>query len=131
MSIIADNPWDERPEGAPNREVMQLDGGFGAVTAITEILVQQRRDGIHVLPDIPRNWREFDFEGMYTEGAFRIGAKVENRQVTEVSIESLEGGDLKLWHGLGENWEVSGEKMEGALLEKSFEKGEKVLLKRV
>lgn len=130
MSVIADHPWDERPAGTPNKEVMQLDGGFGAITAITEILVQQRRDGIHVLPDLPRDWRKFDFEGIYTEGAFRIGAKVEEREVIEVSIESLEGGDLKLWHGLGENWQASGSAMNGEVFEKNFAKGEKVVLKR-
>ncbi len=130
MSVIADHPWDERPEGTPNREIMQLDGGFGAVTAVTEILLQHRRDGIHVLPDIPRDWRKFNFEDIYTEGAFKVSAKVENRQVVEVTVESLKGGGIKLWHNLGENYQLDGQSMQGALLEREFEAGEEVVLKR-
>ncbi|MEM1134637.1 MAG: glycoside hydrolase family 95-like protein [Bacteroidota bacterium] len=128
MSVIADAPWDKQAESKPNREVMQLDGGFGAVTAITELLVQHRREGIYILPDIPRNWQEFDFEGIYTEGAFRVSAKVINRKVSTITIESLKGGNIKLNHGLGKQWKLGEEAMSGEFLERDFAVGEKIVL---
>jgi len=131
MSVIADAPWDKREEGKPNKEIMQLDGGFGAITAITEMLVQHRRNGIYVLPDVPRDWREFSFEGLYAEGAFKISADVKNRDVVEVNVESLKGGSIKLWHGLGSNWEIQGENMQGDFLEREFTVGEKITLKKI
>jgi alpha-L-fucosidase 2 len=35
-------------------EVMQLDAGFGALTAVFELLVQNRRGEIWVLPNLQR-----------------------------------------------------------------------------
>ena len=88
-----------------NAEVMQMDATMGFLTAITELLVQNRRDGIHVLPAIPRRWRQFSFDGIRCEGAFTVGADVENGTVVEVRVQSEKGGILRLRPGAGERIE--------------------------
>ena len=85
-----------------NKEVMQMDATMGFITAITELLVQNRRDGIYVLPAIPRRWREFSFDGIRTEGAFTVGASVEGGRVVEVRVRSEKGGKLRLHPRVGE-----------------------------
>jgi hypothetical protein len=94
--------WHEgfqRPAGF--REVMQMDAGMGAVTAVTELLVQGRSDGLHVVPGIPKHWRDFSFDGVRAEGAFLLGGTVENGRLREVRVTSLAGGPLTLVHGMG------------------------------
>ena len=85
-----------------NAEVMQMDATMGFITAVTELLVQNRRDGIHVVPAIPRRWREFSFDGIRTEGAFLVGASVEGGRVVEVRVKSEKGGKLRLHPRAGE-----------------------------
>ncbi len=80
-----------------NREVMQMDATMGFISAVTELLVSNRRDGIHVVPAIPRRWREFSFDGIRCEGAFFVGADVENGAVVEVRVRSEKGGELRLF----------------------------------
>jgi len=79
-----------------NAEVMQMDATMGFITAITELLVQNRRDGIHVLPAIPRRWRGLSFDGIRCEGAFLVGADVKDGAVVEVRVKSEKGGVLRL-----------------------------------
>jgi alpha-L-fucosidase 2 len=98
------------------REVMQMDAGMGAVTAVLELLVQNRHDGIHVLPRIPRGWRELTFDGIRTEGAFLLGATVREGCVREVRILSTAGGPLHLTHGIAGAWTLDGRKRTGACL---------------
>ena len=81
---------------ANNREVMQMDAGLGAISAILELLVQSRGEVIHVLPALPRRWRALKFDGVRTEGAFLVGATVAAGRVTEVRMTSLAGGILRL-----------------------------------
>ena len=97
-----------------NKEVMQMDATMGFITAITELLVCNRRDGLHVTPAIPRRWRKFSFDGIRCEGAFLVGASVEDGRVVEVRVQSEKGGQLRLHPGqfglveramsAGENW---------------------------
>lgn len=128
-SLIAAR-WSELPEGAENGEIMQLDGGFGALTATLEILVQNRRDGIYVLPDIPRDWHELTFKKVGAEGAFQIGAVVSTRQTQQVTVHSKKGGKLRLWHGLGQNWQLDDKPMQGEWLEIETAPGQTLVLER-
>ena len=83
----------------PSGEVMQMDATMGFLTAITELLVSNRRDGIHVSPALPRRWRELSFDGIRCEGAFIVGADVEDGAVVEVRVKSEKGGSLRLHPG--------------------------------
>ncbi|MFW6380789.1 MAG: glycosyl hydrolase family 95 catalytic domain-containing protein [Spirochaetota bacterium] len=86
-------------------ELMQMDAAMGAVTAIAELLVQVRGDEVHVLPAIPRRWRRLSFAGIRVDGAFLVGARVENGERQSVSVRSEVGGTIRLVHGF-EAWKL-------------------------
>ena len=130
LSVIADQPW-EKVTNRPNREIMQLDGGFGAVSAVLEILVQNRYDGIHLLPDRPLGWERFSFERIGAEGAFQISAWVEEGKIQKIKVKSLSGGPLKLWHSLGESFLLDGLQQSGKVLEMNCTKGQELVLTRI
>jgi len=115
--------WDDGALDTPDfrkspafREIMQVDAAMGAVTAIMELLVQCRHDGIHVLPRLPRHWRQFTFDGIRAEGAFLVGATVRGRQVVEVRVKSLAGQPLDLAHGIAGSWSLNGVRQNGPRL---------------
>ncbi|HEX8549962.1 MAG TPA: hypothetical protein VF681_00265 [Abditibacteriaceae bacterium] len=89
----------------PPGEVMQMDATMGFLIAVTELLVQNRHDGIHILPKIPRRWKELSFDGIRTEGAFLVGATVENGTISAVRVTAEKGGALNLYPGFGEKIE--------------------------
>ena len=72
-SLMGAPDWTKEKQ---NREIMQLDGGFGALTTVLEPLVQSRDGGIYVLPGLPRTRRDLSFDRIRTEGTFQIGATV-------------------------------------------------------
>ena len=86
--------WDADFE--PTNEIMQMDATMGFLVALCELFVQSRRGEIHVLPQIPEKWRDFSFENIGCEGAFRVGATVKRSRVVEVRVFSEKGGALRL-----------------------------------
>ena len=102
----------------PTHEVMQMDATLGFLTGITELLVQNRRDGIHILPKIPRRWNQLSFDGIRTEGAFLVGARAEGKNVVEVRVKSEKGGLLQLFPGFGQK------------IEHEMKAGEELILRR-
>ena len=130
MSIFGQPIYNKLPEGAPKNEIMQLDAGFGALSAVFELLVQSREDGIYVLPDLHYEWKELSFENIRAEGAFQISARVSGGKVSEVKVKSLAGGPLKLAHSLGDSYLLNGVKTSGQRLEKECVAGEVLTLQR-
>ncbi len=123
--------WSKLPPESQNREVMQLDAGFGALNAVLELLVQNREDAIYVLPELHRDWKELTFENVGTEGAFQVSAKVSGGKTREIRVKSLVGGPLRLAHGLGESFQLNNKPASGKLLVRECKAGEEIILKRL
>jgi len=130
MSNISSPGWHNIHDITQNREVMQLDAGFGALSAILDLLVHTNQGTVYVLRKIHRDWKEFEFDGIAVEGAFLIGAKVKGGVTQEITVESKAGGKLRLAHGLGEKYLLDGAEMEGMILERTYETGERITLSR-
>ncbi len=96
-------------------EIFQLDAGMGAITAISELLVQERGQRLHVLPRIPVRWRQLRFDGIWCPGGIRIGATVLDGRVAEVRIAATRGGRLDLDPGMG-TWTCDGRIGSGPLV---------------
>jgi len=79
----------------PLAEVMQLDGRFGALSAVLDLLVQERGGMLHILPKIPQGWRDLSFKGILAPGGFLIDAEVQNGTVQQVRITATRGGPLR------------------------------------
>jgi len=113
---------------------MQMDAGMGAITAITDLLVQCRGvlgEEIHILPVIPQKWREAAFENLRAEGAFVVGAEVAEGEVREIRIKSLAGEPLSAHFDLGEKWTLNGASRTGRELKTATQRGEILVLRRV
>jgi len=119
-----------RPSDRPNDEVMQMDAGMGALTAILELLVQCRRDAIYVMPAIPKHWRDVHFSGIRAEGAVLISATVQAGRLIEVEVVSEKGGPLRLAHDLGSEWSVDGVSQTAPLYTANLAPGQRVTLRR-
>ncbi|MEI7435415.1 MAG: hypothetical protein WCL16_01250 [bacterium] len=112
-------------------EVMQIDAAMGTLTAVMELLVQCRHDGIYVLPRLPRHWRQLSFNGVRTEGAFLVGATVRGRSVVEVRVKSLAGQPLDLVHGIQGAWILNGVRQNGPRLVCATRTGEEFKIEAV
>jgi alpha-L-fucosidase 2 len=131
VSNISSPGWHNIPEIERNREVMQLDAGFGALSAVLDLLVHQKQGVVYVLPKIHRDWKAFDFEGIAVEGGFLISAKVADNKTQQIAIKSKFGGELSLAHGMDEKYMLNGIEISDTILELEFQPGEEVVLKRV
>lgn len=89
-------PFFDGPDDVRSEDQMQMDAGFGVLQALVEIFVQQRGETLHILPSLPKQWRDFSFDGILCEGAFLAGATVVNGQLTEVRITSQRGGLIEV-----------------------------------
>lgn len=132
-SVFADDAFKSADfrRSAGFREVMQMDAAMGALTAILELLVQCRRDGIHVLPRLPKHWRALTFDGIRTDGAFLVGATVRGRRVVEVRVKSLAGQPLELAHGIAGDWTLNGVRQSGPRLSRATQPGDELKLNAV
>ncbi|MFZ5941183.1 MAG: glycosyl hydrolase family 95 catalytic domain-containing protein [Bacteroidota bacterium] len=122
FSMITSPCWEKTE--SEMHEIMQLDGGFGALNAVLELLVSNRQGKIYVLPDLHRDWKDLSFTGVLAEGAFLIDAKVENGRITMIRVKSLKGGELKLVPGIRENFLLNGQSFNGEVVRKDMKTGE-------
>jgi len=109
-------------------EKMQLDAGFGNLEAIAEILFQNRKDGLHILPEIPFFWKDFSFDGLHAEGGLIVGATVKSGKISEIRVHCKRNTRLKLHHKLGNNFKINGKISNGNLLELDCRKDEILIL---
>jgi len=111
-------------------EMMQSDAGMAAVQAILDLLVHARGETLHVLPRLPKGWRELAFDGVRTEGAFLIGATVRNRRVLEIRVTSLAGAPLNLALPDTGPWWADGERIEGTQVDRPTSLGQSLRFTR-
>jgi alpha-L-fucosidase 2 len=75
----------------------QIDGNFGAVSGMTEMLVQSMETYapdkyiIDLLPALPSRWATGSVRGLRARGGFEIGIQWANGSPVQVSLESLNG----------------------------------------
>ena len=83
------NLWDMHPP-------FQIDGNFGAVNGITEMLLQSHAGYIHLLPSIPTRWQNFSFSGLKARGNFTLACDVESGVIKKAEIKSVVGGKVRI-----------------------------------
>jgi alpha-L-fucosidase 2 len=76
--------------------VQQLDGSFGIVGSISEMLVQSHEGFINPLPALPVEWKNGFLKGVRVRGGFVLDFAWENGSVSSLKIISKKGNLVRL-----------------------------------
>ncbi len=77
----------------------QIDGNFGAVAGIVEMLVQSHEGYVELLPALPPTWRNGGIYGICARGGLLVAAEWEDGKLARFEVESEYGGDCEIRYG--------------------------------
>jgi alpha-L-fucosidase 2 len=77
----------------------QIDGNFGAVSGITEMLLQSHAGEIHLLPALPQAWPDGHIYGICARGGFVVDIDWKNGELEKVGILSKMGNSCTIRYG--------------------------------
>lgn len=64
----------------------QIDGNFGFVSGVTEMLLQSKNGKIYLLPALPSKWKNGSVKGLKAKGNITIDIEWKNNKVTNYSL---------------------------------------------
>ena len=75
----------------------QIDGNFGFVSGIAEMLLQSHDGALHLLPALPDGWKNGKMKGLRARGGFEITQMTwNNGTLRNVQIKSTLGGNCRI-----------------------------------
>ncbi|MBQ3490912.1 MAG: glycoside hydrolase N-terminal domain-containing protein [Clostridia bacterium] len=83
------NLWDTHPP-------FQIDGNFGAVAGVSEMLLQSQAGFIDFLAAKPDVWENGSFDGLVARGNFVCGCDWANHKITQMRITARIGGKCRI-----------------------------------
>jgi len=77
--------------------VFQIDGNFGTLAGMCEMLVSSAYDSVHILPAIPDKWKDGCVYGLCARGGFVVKELLwSDNKLDRVVIYSTVGGTLNM-----------------------------------
>ncbi len=74
----------------------QIDGNFGVMAGVAEMLLQSHEDYIAVLPALPQAWSTGSFDGLVARGNFVLSAAWNEMKLSQLRVTSRSGGTCRL-----------------------------------
>ena len=74
----------------------QIDGNFGGVAGMTELLLQSQMSEVDLLPALPDAWPTGSIKGLKARGNFEVAINWKDHKLTSSSIKSEIGGVCKI-----------------------------------
>ncbi len=106
QSIIKNNTlpnlWGTHPP-------FQIDGNFGAVAGVSEMLLQSQAGFIDFLAAKPDVWESGSFDGLVARGNFVCGCDWTSNRITEMRVTSRLGGSCRIRYENIANADIRGE----------------------
>ena len=91
--------WRDEPDSLrwfDDRKVFQIEANIGIVASIQELLLQDRRGLLRILPALPEQLPEGEVAGLRTRGGFEVSLSWHNSRLSNLRILSLRGERCRL-----------------------------------
>ena len=74
----------------------QIDGNFGTMAGVAEMLLQSHEEYIDILPALPKAWNTGSFDGLVARGNFVFSVNWDRGKVISMSVTSRSGGECRV-----------------------------------
>ena len=74
----------------------QIDGNFGGVSGMAEMLLQSQNNEINMLPALPDAWATGEISGLKARGNFEVSMRWKDMKLTNASVLAVVGGKCNI-----------------------------------
>jgi alpha-L-fucosidase 2 len=74
----------------------QIDGNFGAVSGMAEMLLQSHLDELHLLPALPAVWKEGSISGLKARGNYEVSIQWKDGRLSSSVIKANASGECRI-----------------------------------
>ncbi len=74
----------------------QIDGNFGTMAGVVEMLLQSHEEYIKILPALPEAWNTGSFDGLVARGNFVFSVEWNGGELKALTVTSRSGGECRI-----------------------------------